>query len=193
MNGFLKFTLWTFGIFIGLGVIGNIGNDANQSTTESTQSISTSSDKTESNKPKEKEKPVVLSKEGVSSDVKISIIEVKSSKQVGDNQFSTTKASGVFKVIKVTIENNQKDAITIDGNSFKLIDDQGREFNYSSEAQLALISSVNEKYESFFLEQLNPGLSKTGYLVFDVPKDAKGFTMEARGGMMGDPIKLKVD
>jgi hypothetical protein len=137
--------------------------------------------------------PAELSKEGISSDVKIVVESSETKDQVGDNQFINQQAQGVFKIIKLNITNNQKDAVTIDSNSFTLIDDKNREFSYSSEAQTALEMSLKDNKESFFLKSLNPGLSVSGYVVFDVPKDAKGFVLQAQGGMMGKKIKLKVE
>jgi hypothetical protein len=32
-----------------------------------------------------------------------------------------------------------------------------------------------------------------GYVVFDVPKEAKGFVLQAKGGFTGDTILLKVE
>lgn len=138
--------------------------------------------------------PAELSKEGVSSDVKISVQKFESSDTAGNNQFSTKKAQGVFKIVTLSVTNNQKDAITVDGNSFKLIDNQNREFSYSSEAQLAISSSTgSQKKEVFSLKQINPGMTVTGIVVFDVPKEAQGFILKARGGMTGQEIKLKVE
>ncbi|MEC0228714.1 DUF4352 domain-containing protein [Paenibacillus alba] len=76
----------------------------------------------------------------------------------------------IFKVIELRVENNQKDAVTLDSNSFILIDDQNREFSGSSESLMAL--GVDK---TFILKELNPGLSATGLIAFDVPKDPKGF------------------
>ena len=141
----------------------------------------------------EKPKPVELSKEGVSSDVKIAVTGFASKDSIGDNQFSIAKAQGIFRVVFVSLTNNQKDAITIDSNSFKLIDDQDREFSYSSEAQMAMMSSINNKQENFFLKKINPGMTITGQIAYDVPKDAKGFKLKASGGITGKPIMLKVE
>jgi hypothetical protein len=47
--------------------------------------------------------------------------------------------------------------------------------------------------KSFFLKKVNPGLSVTGFIAYDVPKDAKGFVLQARGGMTGKSITLKVE
>ncbi|MBZ4221506.1 DUF4352 domain-containing protein [Bacillus wiedmannii] len=131
-----------------------------------------------------------LSKEGESSKVKIAVGSVESTDSVG-GQYLNEKAQGVFKVVEISITNNQKDAITVDANSFKLVDNQDREFKYSAQAQTAFdVGNVGKS--DFFLKQLNPGLTQTGKIIFDVPADAQGLVLKARGGMMGKEIKLKV-
>lgn len=75
-------------------------------------------------------------KEGESSNVKISVWNVKTTDSVG-NEYSKETAQGVFKIVELSIENNQKDAITVDSNSFKLVDNKGREFSYSTHGQTA--------------------------------------------------------
>lgn len=180
-----------------LFAIGNFLSDEPQMEKELPTSTKMESPKVteESKKEPEKETPTVveLSNEGVSSDVTIVVNGMETKDVIGDNLFSTAEAQGVFKVIEITLTNGQKDAITIDSNSYTLIDDQKREFSYSSDAQMALMSSVEGKKEPFFLTKLNPGLSITGYIAFDVPADAKGFILEARGGMTGKKIQLKVE
>lgn len=183
---FKRWWFWVLVIIIGIGAINSTNKDKDDSTQVAADKNVKKSD------PKKTAEPE-LSNEGVSSDVKIVVDGAESKSEVGDNQFSKKKAQGVFKVITITLTNNQKDAITIDSNSFKLVDDKGREFSYSSEGQTALMTSVSGKDESFFLKKLNPGLSITGKVVFDVPQDATGFYLKARGGMTGKEIKLKVD
>lgn len=80
--------------------------------------------------PKKEEPKKELSKEGESSKVKITVGSVESTDSVG-GQYLNEKAQGVFKVVEISITNNQKDAITVDANSFKLVDNQDREFKYS--------------------------------------------------------------
>ncbi|MEH7787673.1 DUF4352 domain-containing protein, partial [Bacillus thuringiensis] len=101
-------------------------------------------------------------------------------------------AQGVFKILEVTLTNNQKDAITVDANSFKLVDNKGREFTYSTQGQTSF-DLTNGGKTDFFLKQLNPGLTQTGKIVFDIPKDAEGLFLKASGGMTGKEIKLKVE
>lgn len=177
-----------------LALLGGIGSalGGDEGSPASAPVTSSTSDPAPEPEP-EQPKVVELSSEGVSSDVTIAVTGFESADSIGDNEFSIAKAQGVFKVVSVTITNNQKDAITIDSNSFKLFDDQDREFSYSSEAQMAMMTSVNDKQENFFLKKINPGMNISGKIAFDVPKDAKGFKLEASGGMMGKPIMLKVE
>lgn len=145
------------------------------------------------NKEKEakKEEPKELSKEGESSNVKIAVGTVETLESVGSEHINE-KAQGVFKVVELTLTNNQKDAITLSSNSFKLVDNQDREFSPNSAAQIKL-NVANGGNSKFLLEKLNPGLSQTGKIVFDVPKDVQGLVLKARGGMMGKEITLKVE
>ena len=177
--GFFPKALIGIGAIVVIGAIASIGGDDNNTATNNSSESTTTA-------------AAPLSNEGVSSDVKIKVESFETANTIGDNEFSKKTAQGVFKVVKVTVTNNQKDAITLDSNLFKLVDEQKREFGGSSEGQMALETS-SEKKESFFLKQLNPGLSLTGYVVFDVPKEAKGFVLQARGGMTGKKIDLKVE
>jgi len=135
--------------------------------------------------------PVALSKTGVSSNVTIEVTGFDSTDTVGNNPYSNSKAKGVFKVVGLTLTNNQKDAITVTSGSFKLYDSKDREFTDSTDAGMSL--TLNDpKIESFMATTVNPGMSVSGEVVFDVPKDATGFYLKASGGMVGTPIKLAV-
>ncbi|MFJ7482941.1 DUF4352 domain-containing protein [Bacillus thuringiensis] len=154
---------------------------------ETTQQASTEVKK----EPKKEEPKKELSKEGESSKVKITVGSVESVDSVG-GEYLNEKAKGIYKVVEISITNNQKDAITVDANSFKLMDNQDREFKYSTQAQTAY-DIGNSGKSDFFLKQLNPGLTQTGKIIFDVPADGQGLVLKARGGMMGKEIKLKVE
>lgn len=132
--------------------------------------------------------PEVLQKEGTSSDVKITVVSAESKEVAGDNEFLKSTAKGVFKIIKLTLVKNQKNAIIADGASFKLVDDQKREYSTSSDAMTSIGMD-----KSFFLKKIDVGQTLTGYVAFDVPKDAKGFYLKAQGGMTGKEIKLKLE
>ncbi|WP_242215639.1 DUF4352 domain-containing protein [Bacillus cereus group sp. BfR-BA-01383] len=176
--------------FIGLIVLGIIGTALGGG--DDQKEKSSTEPKQETNAPATKEEPKKeLSKEGESSKVKIAVGSVESVDSVG-GEYLKEKAQGVFKVVEVTVTNNQKDAITVDANSFKLVDNKDREFTYSTQAQTAF-DVGNGGQSDFFLKQLNPGLSQTGKIIFDVPADAQGLVLKARGGMTGKEITLKVE
>ncbi|MCC5467664.1 DUF4352 domain-containing protein [Pelosinus baikalensis] len=120
------------------------------------------------------------------SDVGVAIFETKDVDSI-DSSFSTTKAQGIFKIVSVVVSNNQKDAITMDGNSFKLIDDKGREFSYSVHGSTALQMKGRN---TLFLEQINPGNTVSGVIPFDVPKDANIVKMVFTGGFSGKKGEL---
>ncbi|MFB7142408.1 DUF4352 domain-containing protein [Gottfriedia sp. NPDC056225] len=150
---------------------------------DNTKTSTTAKTEQKSNKP--------LSNTGVSSDVTIKVNGIESKNRIG-GAYTKEIAQGVFKVVSLSITNGQKDAITLDANSFKLIDDKGREFTYSTSGQTALEIADNS-LSDFFLKQLNPGLTQNGKIVFDLPKDAKGLKLQARGGFTGDDILLKAE
>lgn len=177
--GFFQKALIGIGAFIVLIiVIVAASSGGNKPSTPSTNAPSTGTTKP-------------LSNTGVSSDVTIKVNGVETKSTVG-GQYNSEKAQGVFKIVNLSITNGQKDAITLNADDFKLVDSKGREFTYSTNGQTAL-GMADSTTADFFLKQLNPGLTQTGKIVFDVPADAKGLTMKARGGMTGDEITLKVE
>lgn len=175
-------------IFIAAVVDGS--NDPKEKASTDTKQ-ETKKDAPKKEKEAKKEEPKELSKEGESSNVKIAVGSVETLESVGTEHINE-KAQGIFKVVELTLTNNQKDAITLSSNSFKLVDNQDREFSPNSAAQIKL-NVANGGNSKFLLEKLNPGLSQTGKIVFDVPKDVQGLVLKARGGMTGKEITLKVE
>ncbi|HDR8076522.1 TPA: DUF4352 domain-containing protein [Bacillus cereus] len=175
-------------IFIA-AVVDNSNDPKEKASTNPKQEVKKEAPKKE--KEAKKEEPKELSKEGESSNVKIAVGSVQTLESVGTEHINE-KAQGIFKVVELTLTNNQKDAITLSSNSFKLVDNQGREFSTNSAAQIKL-NVANGGNSKFLLEKLNPGLSQTGKIVFDVPKDVQGLVLKARGGMIGKEITLKLE
>ncbi|PFN07562.1 DUF4352 domain-containing protein [Bacillus cereus] len=186
-----KWWFWVIVVIIVVADTGNNDDKKEETKTTSTEPKQEVKQETKQEEQKKEEPKKELSKEGESSKVKIAVGAVESLESVG-NEYVNEKAQGIFKVVEVSITNNQKDAITVDANSFKLVDNQDREFTYSTQGQTSF-DIANGGKTDFFLKQLNPGLTQTGKIVFDVPKDAQGLILKARGGMTGKEIKLKVD
>lgn len=84
-------------------------------------------------------------------------------KQVGD-QYLNEKAQGQFVMVSVTIENIGDEPRTFDSSSQRLFDAAGKEYSADGEAGIYLEESNS------FLNEINPGNTVKGVLVFDVPK-----------------------
>jgi hypothetical protein len=101
-------------------------------------------------------------------------IEKKS--EIGEyilDSFFGEKASGVFVIVDLTVENIAKESKTLSSNSFQIKDSQDRTFDTSS-AWIYLKEDVR-----FAFEQMQPGLPKKGKIVFDVPDNEK-YTLQIR-------------
>ena len=128
-------------------------------------------------------------KGGISSNVGVATYKIEEVPSLGQNRYAHTEAQGKFVVVSMVVSNGQKDAITVNANSFKLIDDEGREYSYSHEGQMAI--DVDDKDQKM-LRKVNPGIVIGVTVPYDVPQDAdiNKMYLEARGGIMGSPIKL---
>lgn len=131
-------------------------------------------------------------KGGISSNVGIAVYKIREARSI-DTSFSSQRAQGKFIIVNVAVSNGQKDAITVDNTSFKLIDDQGREFSHSVEGSTALMMKSGNSRG--FLQKVNPGIVTSVEVPFDVPTNISGLKLKARGGFSGREIvlPLKVD
>lgn len=127
-----------------------------------------------------------------SSKVDIAITKLKEENgAIGTNPFLQQEPMGKFVLVEVYMKNNQKDAITVDGNSFKLVDSEGREYSSSPEGHVAL-AVENVSKSKGMMTRLNPNMGTSFTFVFDVPKDLSMFTtkFEAKGGVTGKPTLM---
>lgn len=122
----------------------------------------------------------------------VKILEVEEKKEfVSDNMFiDDITTDGKFIAVTAELTNNDKEAVTFTNSLFKLIDDQDREFEAHTDAGLMTI--LGDSY--LFLESCNPGMSKTGIFVFEVPADVEQYHLLVREKMFGGEkgtVKLK--
>lgn len=87
----------------------------------------------------------------------------KGVKRVGGQYLGST-AQGQYVLIYVTVENIGDKARTFNADNQTLYDTKGRKFDADTEATVMM----GEKSKAF-LEQINPGNSVDGILIFDVP------------------------
>jgi hypothetical protein len=89
------------------------------------------------------------------------------------------KTENKFVVVTIEAKNIGKAAATIVDEMFLLIDDQKRQFKTDA------MRDVSYKDDNYFsmTKEVNPGLSKTGKVSFEVPNDSKGFILAVRDNM----------
>jgi len=84
---------------------------------------------------------------------------------VGDS-YSGKDADGSFLILNLKVTNLGNEADYIN-NEIYFIDEQGREFSQDDDAWVYLENN-------FIFEELNPSLTKSGQIIFDIPKNLNG-------------------
>ncbi|RSN57989.1 DUF4352 domain-containing protein [Actinomadura sp. WAC 06369] len=101
------------------------------------------------------------------------------------NQYAGSEAQGQYVLVHITVENIGDEARMFDGTNQTLIDTKGREFEADTEA--AIWSNRDTRS---FLEQINPGNSVKGVVIFDVPKNVKLKAIELHDSMFSGGVTV---
>lgn len=107
---------------------------------------------------------------------------------IGDDFFNT-EAQGEFLSIDLVVTNAGNSAEYFFASDFVAVDDQDREFSYSSEATMY---GASEGAVSL-LDEINPGNSLEGRLYFDVPADAEIIALDINAGFLSDPVRVSLN
>jgi len=192
-NWFVRHKIITgcLALFIFFIIIGLVSGDSNNN--PSSQSSAPKSSTSAKNNEEASQKEVVAAKIGdtvVDSDLAFTVTNVSTAKALG-NQFTRKESQGTFYVVTVKIANQSKDTKTIDSSMFQITDSQGRNFDRSIDGQTAV--GMSKGKIDIFLQQVQPSLSVTGDLVFDLPADVTGLKLIVKGGIFssGKEIQLQ--
>lgn len=128
----------------------------------------------------------------IASDVGVVVLGLRDAgPYLADGFEELVKADGKFIVVAVAITNRQNTAITMNTSLFEILDSSGNVYS-ASEKSMEVGPS-----DDLFLAQINPGITKTGLVVFDVPQSLSpdNLRLSFRGGMTGDTavLPLKVN
>ncbi|WP_156291376.1 DUF4352 domain-containing protein [Oceanobacillus salinisoli] len=121
------------------------------------------------------------------ADVTFTVNEIEETNEIdsGNEFIENAETDGKFIVLDVTVQNDKSESITIDSSYFKIITGNNVEYDpvTSGEVMMAMGDDMND----FFLEQINPGLSKSGKVVFEVGADVDlpNAVMKAQTGFWG--------
>lgn len=102
------------------------------------------------------------------------VTKVETASSVGD-QYTGAQANGVFVIVDLKLTNEKDEPATIFEDNLRLIDAKGNSYSTSDDALLAFAN------QTFLLEEIQPGLTESGKLVYDVPENAlKGAKLQVR-------------
>lgn len=107
---------------------------------------------------------------------------------IGD-EFMNTEAQGEFLPVDLSVANEGDSASTFFASDFVAVDDEGREFNYSSDAT---IYGASDGAVSL-LDEINPGNSIEGTIYFDVPEGTNVVAIDTNAGFLSDPVRVNLD
>lgn len=149
----------------------------------SSDSSSNTSSNSKDNATKQEEKIYKVGEEVQVGNLVYKVEKVEKAQQVG-NEFLNKKANGTFLVVTITVTNKDKESRMIDTSMFKLV--QGNtKYDADSEAT-SLYANENNR---FFLQNINPNISATGKIVFDIPANATGLKLLVQDKFFGTQEK----
>ncbi|CAN5761550.1 hypothetical protein BH23ACT11_BH23ACT11_27550 [soil metagenome] len=100
-----------------------------------------------------------------------------------------TEAQGKYVLVNLTVKNTSNEVATFNaGSSQVAYDSQGREYQTSEDA----IMSGDSSDQSSFLQQINPGSSIEGRLVYDVPDQVQLTKVELHGGSFSSGAEVSL-
>ncbi len=146
-----------------------------ENTPPRTESSATPLDEVTTQVPAQSESKVTEYKTGETVKIGYTTYLVKRSfwsKRLSNNQYLDQRPNAMYLFVDLTVRNDDTKARTIP--PFKLLDDAGREYDSDSRA-LMRDDCIG------LLTDLNPDVSKRGFVVFDVPKD-RTYRLQVDGG-----------
>jgi hypothetical protein len=105
--------------------------------------------------------------------------------EIGDEYFGK-KAQGQFLLVHVKVENIGDEAQTFFGENITALDADDREFSADTEAVIYLDESNS------FINEINPGNTAEGIVVFDVSKDTKITALELHDSFFSGGVTVEV-
>ncbi|MFL1676181.1 DUF4352 domain-containing protein [Paenibacillus dendritiformis] len=183
------FKRWWFWLIVVIVVFAAIGSQGNKEGNKETVAVDSGTGKEDvkpaQSKPETKEEtkePQLKSigEELQVGDVVFKVNKISTVKEIKDGQFLTFKPDSddsVFFIVNVTVKNSGKKMINTDSSFFQL---------KKGEVTYAPTTLITTSREFFLYEGINPGLSKTGNIAFEVPKDdATDYILNVQTGFWG--------
>ncbi len=178
MKKILKWGVIAFVIIMIIGAISGGGKGSNTNNSGTTQ-----------NGAKKEDAVAKLNDTVTDKDLAFTATGVTTAKSLGSS-YTKKDAQGTFYVVTLNVKNVGKETVTIDSSMIKITDSQGRKFDRSIEGQTA--KGLSQGKIDMFLQQVQPGLSVTGDIVFDLPDDATDLKLLVKGGLFGTEKQISL-
>lgn len=193
MKKFFKFGCLGIILLIVLGIIIGIVGGGDEETTNTNSTEQKEEVKSEESKQEEK-KVAGIGETATVADVGFTVQNVEETNEIdsGNEFIENATTDGKFIIADIKIDNGQKEALTIDSSFFKIITADGTEYEPVTDGTVFMAMSQED---DFFLQQINPGLSKAGKVVFEVPADLDlaTSTLYCQTGFFGtESIEIKL-
>ncbi len=114
------------------------------------------------------------------------VTEVETGVAEVGNEFLSEEAQGQFVLVHMTVSNIGDEAQMLDGGNQTLVDTAGREHSANSSAAIYLDDSDT------FLNDINPGNSIDGVVVFDIPADAEPASITLHDSMFSGGVTVSL-
>lgn len=177
-----KILKWGVIAFVVIMMIGAISGGGKNTSTTSNSGTPKSSDKKE-------EVIAKLNETVIDKDLAFTATNISTAKSLGSS-YTKKDAQGTFYVVTLNVKNTGKETATIDSSMIKITDSQGRKFDRSIEGQTS--KGMAQGKVDMFLQQVQPGLSVTGDIVFDLPDDATDLKLLVKGGLFGTEKQISL-
>jgi len=132
----------------------------------------------ESNPDNEEEKPQQIIEKNIGDEVELSTLRVKinsveEKQTISDSYGDVTEASenSKFVILNATITNISNDGFDFDSDGIKVTDNKNRKFDPYEDT----IGGIANYIE---MRDLQPSISETGMMVYEVPNDAESYSMD---------------
>lgn len=176
-------------IFVILMIIGAFGS-AGGSSDDTAKKEDKTVEKKEVKKETKKDSMVALNTPEKAGNFEYTFKSKSTAKTLGDPSLVGAEANDTFVVVEVSIKNIQKDAQIFSEGDLKLVCD-GKEYNTSSDATTYFMTENSE----LFVGEINPDITKTGKVAFDVPANVANNPnayIQVSNGLLNKPIKFSL-
>jgi hypothetical protein len=110
------------------------------------------------------------------------LTSARTASTIGDQQYGLgAKASGRFVIAKLTVRSDKDESATLSDDVIKL-EVNGNTYDADNDGTVAAIGNGQEP---FFLDTVGPDSTKSGTVVFDLPKKVLGKKLELRFNELG--------